>query len=786
MEPEARLIAQIEALRGRVAQLERRLAARGQAEEAAKALAQVVQRLVATLDPAQAAKRVVSTVLQLFRVRRAVLYQLDRASGSLVCVTAAGEGDPGNWIGQALPVGAGVAGLAVAEGRPFCTRDLLTDPRITLPDWAGERLQKEGYRSAAGVPLTVRGEVIGALALADAIGRVFTTEEVGLLSVFADQAALALQNARLYGETRQRLEQTETLLAVSQSIGSTLDLAEVVRRTTREMVRALRADIGSAWRLSPSRDELVALAGYHLPKNLDPSSFTIPILPGHSLVEEVRRRRGPVYSSDSRRDPLFDYPLLRLLPHKSVLLHPMTVNDEIVGLFVIIWTRGAHRITPEELRLVEGISRQAAMALDNARLFSSQKEEAEVSAALLKLAEAVGSLQDLDQVLDTVVEIAPQLLGVKRCGLFRLEPTEGVFTPTKAWGLPEELQPAFLALRGSPEIPAVVKAAQNQEPVVVEGALLDAWIPRKVASALDIRSMLIIPLLSGGRLVGTMALDSPGEEHTFTPKQIAIARGIATHAAVAIDNARLYREAQGALADLKAAQEQIVRGETLRAIGEMASGMAHHLNNLLAVIVARVELLLQKVQDPEVRRSLDIVEGTARDGAEVVRRVRGFSAMEPASQMVAVDLNELAQDVVERTRLLWEAEAQVRGVEIQVALEPGDVPQVTGDPAALREVLMNLLLNAVDALREGGKITVKTWAADQWVCCSVADTGIGMSREVAHQALEPFFTTKGPRTRGLGLSVAYGILRCHAGDLMIESTEGRGTVVIIRLPPARA
>ncbi|MBI4011603.1 MAG: GAF domain-containing sensor histidine kinase [Candidatus Rokubacteria bacterium] len=412
--------------------------------------------------------------------------------------------------------------------------------------------------------------------------------------------------------------------------------------------------------------------------------------------------------------------------------------------------------------------------------------EAEISKALLGLAEALAGLQSLDRLLEAVTQLAPQLLGVKRCGLFRFDPEKEILIPTKAWGLSEELRPAFLALRGAPAIPAVVKATQSLEPVVVEAEVLHTLIPRKVATALDIRSMLVIPLVSGGRLIGTMGLDSPGVAHAFTPKQIAIARGIAAQAAVAIDTARRYEEVRQAVEDLKAAQGELVRRETLRAAVELSAGIAHHLNNLMAVVLMRAELLLAEDRTPEIRRTLEIIKGVALDAAEVVRRLHRFSHVGPEPELVPVDLNRLLEETLGMVDSLWAVRGRNLGVRIEGGLEPGEIPPVMGNPSALREVLMNLLINAGEAMPAGGTIAVKTWATGGWVHCAVSDPGVGMPEEVRRRAFEPFFTTRGPKAAGLGLSLAYGVIQRHRGELVLESAEGRGTIVTIHLPAAVA
>jgi CheY-like chemotaxis protein/nitrogen-specific signal transduction histidine kinase len=266
-----------------------------------------------------------------------------------------------------------------------------------------------------------------------------------------------------------------------------------------------------------------------------------------------------------------------------------------------------------------------------------------------------------------------------------------------------------------------------------------------------------------------------------------------TYIGYAVDNARLLQEAQESAGqvqvvvdDLRATQAQLVRGETLSAIGKLASGMAHHLNNLFAVILGRIETLLAKVAEPEAHRYLEIVQRAALDGAEVVRRVQRFSRVQPVSRTIPVDLNQLAQEVLELTRPRWHNEALLRQIRIDTALDLGNIRRVAGEYAPLREVLLNLVLNAIDAMPDGGRLGVKTWTDIEGVHCDVSDTGGGMSEEVRQRALDPFFTTKGPKSTGLGLSVTYGIIQRHNGKIEIDSASGRGTTVHITLPAVNA
>jgi len=255
---------------------------------------------------------------------------------------------------------------------------------------------------------------------------------------------------------------------------------------------------------------------------------------------------------------------------------------------------------------------------------------------------------------------------------------------------------------------------------------------------------------------------------------------------LALENARLYAQAQQALAELQAAQDKLVEGATLRALGEMASGAAHHLNNLLAVVIGRTQLLLQRADAGSCRQPLEAIERAAGDAAEVVRRVQRFARMGAPEERQELDLNALAREVIEMTQPRWQDHAQARGIPIEVALRAGAVAPVSGNPPALREVVMNLVLNAVDALPAGGRIEIRTFLEGERACLAVADNGMGMPDEVRGHALEPFFTTKGPKGTGLGLSVSYGIAKSHGGELDLQSAPGRGTVATVRLPVVAA
>jgi signal transduction histidine kinase/ActR/RegA family two-component response regulator len=244
------------------------------------------------------------------------------------------------------------------------------------------------------------------------------------------------------------------------------------------------------------------------------------------------------------------------------------------------------------------------------------------------------------------------------------------------------------------------------------------------------------------------------------------------------------------LNELQSTQEQIVKQERLRALGMMAGGIAHDFNNALTMVLGYGELLHPWLQQHGAAREvayLDHMVSAARDATHVVSRLREFYRPAEYNEIrMPVDLNLVATQVIALTSPKWKGRCQADGIQIAVVTELAETPPVAGDAAALREVVTNLIFNAVDAMPLGGTITVATQELCEGVVISVTDTGIGMTEEERERCLEPFFTTKGEHGTGLGLSVVYGIVQRHAGKIEIASQKGVGTTFAIHFPATTA
>jgi CheY-like chemotaxis protein len=201
--------------------------------------------------------------------------------------------------------------------------------------------------------------------------------------------------------------------------------------------------------------------------------------------------------------------------------------------------------------------------------------------------------------------------------------------------------------------------------------------------------------------------------------------------------------------------------------------------------MGRAQLLLTQLEEPGQRRQLQIIERAAMDGARTVRRIQEFTRMRRDRPFEPVDLNQVVEEVVEVTRSRWKDDAVARGISYEVRVEPTALPLIAADPSELREVVTNLVLNALDAMPDGGRVTLTTSVDRETVVCAVTDTGIGMTEEVRQRVFDPFFTTKAEKGTGLGLSMAYGIVTRHGGEIEVRSRPWQGSSFSIRLPVAR-
>ena len=303
------------------------------------------------------------------------------------------------------------------------------------------------------------------------------------------------------------------------------------------------------------------------------------------------------------------------------------------------------------------------------------------------------------------------------------------------------------------------------------------------------RSAMFVPLMLESGPQAALLLASK-QVKAFPPGQADIVAGLATHLSAALHVTLLNDQLQGAIVELQRTHEYLVQSEMLRIAGEMATGVAHEFNNLLGSVLGRAQLLNLRLLNgtltqEELVTSLRVIERAALDGSEVGRRLRQFGRGATLTVMEPVDLDRALLDAIEFTRPRWENEAQITGRRIEIISESWSGACVMGASNEMREVFTNLILNAVDALPKGGTVRLATELRGERVLARIEDDGIGMDEETRRRLFEPFFTTKGEGGSGLGLSVAYGILKRQGAEIEVESQPGRGTKIEISFPRAK-
>jgi signal transduction histidine kinase/DNA-binding response OmpR family regulator len=303
-----------------------------------------------------------------------------------------------------------------------------------------------------------------------------------------------------------------------------------------------------------------------------------------------------------------------------------------------------------------------------------------------------------------------------------------------------------------------------------------------------LRSLVIAPLRVEADVLGVV-LAGRRETDGFSSADCEFLRQLSEHVALAVRQGQLRESLRAAYDDLRRSQQAALQQERLSALGQMASGIAHDINNAISPATLYLETLLRSdgALSAQARQHIPLVLRSMEDVASTVARMREFYRPREAELALApLDLNAIIGQVVELTRARWSDMPQQRGVVITVSTELSKgLPPAAGVESEIREALTNLIFNAVDAMPEGGTLTIRTASAGQRTVLEVADTGIGMDEETCRRCLEPFFTTKGERGTGLGLAMVYGVVKRHTAEMHIDSAPGRGTRIRITFPASR-
>jgi signal transduction histidine kinase/ActR/RegA family two-component response regulator len=730
----------------------------------------ISQTVNQSIDLDEILNKSLDKMMEMTDVRSAGIYLLDEKSNDLVYVAHRGFSKIFLKGMKRMKLGEGVTGKVALSGEPIFIEDYPSYPEA-LP-----LAIEEGLKSLAVIPLKSRDKIYGTLNLARKEFSKITLFETNLFNSIGQIISGALERASLYTENVKRLEELKTLYSISQEIALKLEVKVILQKIMESAIGLLGAESGSIALWDNRKQNYVIAIVHRLPETLIGKEF---FPPWSGVVGEVIAKKTPVLYKDYEHHPN-RLKELDSYHFKEVLGVPLIVREMIIGTMTIGSSDPEVHFQQSGIDLLYTFAHQAAIAIGNAKLYEDSLEKIKQLTTLYEIGKTLSSTLDLDELFKKALELLKDRWGYVLGGIFFLDKEKDELYIRHVVGRNfEEVK----HMRFKVGVDGIVGwVAKTGELLYVPDVSKD---PRYIPGSPAGKSEVAIPFKIRDQVIGVLDIES-NEPRGFDEEDLKTLSSFVSQMSISIENAQLFSDLKQTLQELKLAQDQIIQAEKLRAMGEMASGVAHDFNNVLAVVLGNIQLLLYQLDHlspEEIREGLKIIEQSSKDGAETVRRIQEFTGVRRDKEFVSLSLNEIITEVVNITQPRWKDQTQKKGIQVGLAAQLGEIPLIMGSPSELREVLTNIIFNAVDAMPEGGKLTIATQPqAEGWVEVRIADTGIGMTEEVKKRIFDPFFTTKGVTNSGLGMSVSYGIIKRHGGEILIESELGKGTTFIIHLP----
>ncbi len=730
-----------------------------------RSLADLVERTLASQDVDQVVSAALEGVLNLIPCHWAAVTRFDEDENQAELLGVLGNQANGLQAGKVMTlVEWGLTADLRAGG--VVRRELDSPGAATCK--LDRALSTQGFVSWVSIPLLSQGEILGALTLASKRRGAIQRMHINLARRIADQLAVALKNASNYAQARRQAEELSALYDLALSISGELELYPLLAKAVEHACDLVGADRGAVFLLDEAGEQLVVSASHNLDVPLN--ERLIPRQQG--FASRVCRAGEPLILS--RPGEIGDPPwLYSCYAGGAALGVPLYWSGKVQGALAVFSTKDARAFTKDEARLLERMAAQISLGMANARKHQRIRRQANQLRVVHDLARRITSILDQDQLFREVVVRVAHSFHLELVVLFMvagdyLTEVASYYSPEDCFGFwtPVRLKIGEEGLCG--------RAAAEGKTLVANDVDTDRFFRRGLPVEGDVRSAMAVPLKLKGEVIGVLLAESE-RKNAFDATDAGILEALGAFISTSLENARLY-------AEKARVQSQLIEAEKLRSLGLMTSGIAHDFNNLLAVILARAELALQRVQDPKARQHLKQVIHSARDGGETIHRLQDFArTRQDTSDFVGVDLNRIVREAVELSRPRWQDQAQSAGIDIQIELDLRVDRPIMGAPVQLREILLNLIFNAVEAMPEGGTIRIATGCNEQQALILVEDDGVGMTEEVKEQIFVPYFTTKEGGT-GLGLSMVYGVVKRHGGEIEVRTEPGAGTCIIIRLP----
>jgi signal transduction histidine kinase len=575
---------------------------------------------------------------------------------------------------------------------------------------------------------------------------------------------------------RRTVDSDESTLALFQEILSIpaagLEPGELYALAVDRVARLLAADRTMLFVAEAPSGRLVPRSARGFRRD---DLLAVSLLPGEGLVGRVFAEKR-MMTFDPAASPDEADPFIERFPVREAVAVPVRVEGEVAGvLYAGRRALGAPFSASDTLLLLvladrvgaglvhQGLLERHGGTLAHLRELGGFVEEAALGRALT-------------DALARACDVGCGLVGVRAAAVALLA-GEQRLTLAAACGLPDAATWRVNAREG-----LTAELLAGQVPVACRDVQTRRSVEDSFLGDAGFHACLLVPLRLGGRMLGVLYL-ADTEVKDFSPEEIEAAQVLASLVAAAVENNRVHGELRGAFDRTLAAQEGLVQGEKARALGEMAGGISREFNNIFAIILGKAQLLLARAHDDSLREGLGMLEEAAWRGADIVHRLLGLAATTTSDTVSPVEMTALIQDAVGLTQTRWKDEPAGRGQRIEMITDLQPVAPVAANPTALREAVMNLIVNAVDAMPAGGRIVIRTRPKAEGVELRVSDTGEGIADDIRPKIFDAFFTTRAPHRLGLGLSVVHAIVTRYRGAIDIKSAAG-GTTVMIWLPGA--
>ena len=798
----------------------------------AEALYRASNLLVDTSDLDRLYEQILDAVADVFGHPNSNIWLVDDATNEAFIAYYRGDLPP-NMLRRLRIDGPGLLPHSIRTATIVNVRDSHIDERYVpgLPNTRSELL----------VPLMVGGRVIAVFNLESPMPGSFTERDERILTSFAERAARAVEQARLYNQAQESAAREALISRITRLLNQSLDVESMLLELIEELSRHLNLDSCLLAQIDIDGNAVTIARQCGLDKSIVPRSVSL-----HDFDEMgLTALKGMAIHDDLTRVPAPGRLQLQLMEAgvKSLLLAPVFCRRQLKFMIMAL-SRKERQWSAEEIDLVSALASQASVASERAALFNevtaSQREweqtfdampeavfvidndrrlrRANMAAATLQgivsgrpfdqsccevIARSVGPgpclIEQALTMRQTVVkEVLPP--GAGRPYLFTVQPTyaadgAGLGAIVIASDLTAIKQAEAEAEKQRQLLSRLLEIAHDAVFVLNDSKI--SWSNRRLGELSGFSN----EELAGSELSALIRKEGATQTDAIT-SVLAASAGSFEAELYCKDGTRRYvianitpiqerGELAGALGilhditEVRNAAEKAAQADKLRALGQLAGGVAHNFNNLLAAILGHTQLLKRRIEDRSLAERIEIIERAAMDGAAMVKRINSFSLRGSDEVFEIISLSDVVRDSIEITKIRWQDDARSRGIDYRIDFEPDSAGMIAGSPSELREVFVNIIFNALDAMAEkGGRLLIQTGASHQESYARFVDEGTGMSAETLTRVFDPFFTTKGSSGTGLGLSGSHAIVERHGGRIDVTSDLGHGSAFTVRLPQA--